>query len=117
MRTEAALAGVEMLAEQLRAGPLHQHNHKTGRKYLWHLRDDRRFRKGVGYRLVLRHLVGEGMPEAGLECRLHDDTFLSGSPAGLLAAPSVLAFSSPDSTSFVPSHGERKSQLRNSCAN
>ena len=52
------------------------------------------------------------VPDALLQGIPHEDTFLSGSPVSLL--PWALAFSSPGSRYSVPSHGDRKSKLRNS---
>src|SRR5262249_26200978 len=103
---EAAVSGVDMRRHSLRTGPLHQYDHEAGREHFGHCRDYWRFRIGVRHRLVFRHLVGERMLETGLQSRLHGHDPFS----------SVFAFSSPGNTYSAPSHGDRKSKVRNSCA-
>ncbi len=86
LRKDFPLTGfVEVRRQQLRAHPFHQHDHVTGGEHFWHRRDLRRFRKSVGHRLVLRHLVAEAVRHAGLERGLHDPC-------------PFFAFSSPGST-------------------
>src|SRR5690349_20954913 len=41
VRAETALARIEMFHEQLRTGPLHQHDHESRGEHSRHIRDDR----------------------------------------------------------------------------
>src|SRR5579872_7431839 len=106
MDAETAFTGIEMRSEQLRAGPLHQHDHEASGEHLRHRRDLGRLWKRERNGLVLLHLVGEAVGQPDLERRLH--------VAPPCPPPILPAFSSPGSRYSVPSHGERKSKFRNS---
>src|SRR6478735_3729313 len=99
MHAEAPFAGVEMGTEQLHAGPFHEPDHEAGGKYFRHLRELGRLLIEMRHRLARRNSVGEGMLEPGLQGRLHG----------------LASFSAPGMALSMPSHGLRKSKLRNSC--
>src|SRR4249920_3310297 len=108
MHPEAPFARVEMGTEQLHAGPFHEPDHEAGGKHLGHGGELGRLLIEMRHRLPDRNRVGEGMLEPGPQRRLHG----LASCSGRLASP---AFSSPGMAVSMPSHGLRKSKLRNSC--
>src|SRR5512144_940823 len=109
MDTKASFARVEMGAKQLHAGPFHEPDHEAGGKHLRHGGELGRLLIKMRHRLAHRNRVGEGMLEPRLQCRLHG---LASFSARGFASP---AFSSPGIAVSMPSHGLRKSKLRNSC--
>src|SRR6185503_12416363 len=108
MDAEAAFARVEMRRQELHAGPFHEADHEAGGEHFRHGGKLGRFGIEMRHRLGDGHSVSEAVREAGLEGRLHGFASLS----GRRASP---AFSSPGMAVSMPSHGLRKSKLRNSC--
>src|SRR5581483_11876448 len=102
MNAERSFVGGEMRTHQLDARPLEQAHHIAGRKHMRHRLKIARFGVEMRHGLVVRHAKRQAMLQTWLKARFHCQ----------LAFP---AFSSPGKTYSLPSHGERKSKLRNSC--
>src|SRR6202048_4609272 len=104
VHAEAAFARIEVGSEELHAVPLHQAYHEAGGKHRGHGLEIGHLGIEVRDRLFLRHPISETIAQSALERGLHCEGSF---------AP--VAFSSPGSGYPGPSHGERKSKLRNSC--
>src|SRR5262245_53291830 len=108
MPAKAPFARVEMVSEELHAGPFHEPDHEAGGKRFSHRGELGRLLIEMRHRLAHRNRVGERMLEPGVQRRQIGRASLSGRLASL-------AFSSPGMALSMPSHGLRKSKLRNSC--